>query len=246
MKSFAHFVLFGFVATSFPAVACLLLGEIVFGNFRQMAFLIAILCVQTGYFVVQFARRFRRGKSGSPAAPDATTTPRTPIYWSIIGGVAGGVCAAALVFIALPHILGIPSNAGSFDRAKMENLVAQVRNKKFSGDRQFYWTAVSGTTALSTEAPADPNLWAERIDDQDLKVVIWTKNGGHASFSYGFAYSDVPLAPDGIPKDSPVFFTSGPNEVIAHSATLPFGDPGLHSIRRIDAHWWEVYDDSRD
>jgi hypothetical protein len=247
MKSFAHFFLFGFVAASFLALAGALLGGIVFGNLRHIALIIAILCAQIGWFAVKFVCRSRREKSKSPTTADAAMAPGTPVYWSISGSIAGGVCSAALFFMALPYILEIPRGAGQFDRARMEGLVAQVRSEKFRGEKQFYWTTLSGTASLSNEPLAGaPNLWAERTQDQNLKVIIWTNGGAHASFACGFAYSDAALAPNGIPADSPVFFTSGPNQVISHPAAPAFGVQGLRMVRQIDAHWWEVYADSRD
>jgi hypothetical protein len=265
MKSVARCFLFGFIAASLPAVACMLAVEVVFGRHRHMAVTIAILCAQAGCLFLKFARRSRSGKSESAAAADAAASARTPIHWKIAGCIAGVASMTALFFSAVSQILEIPSDAGQFDRVQMEALVGQVRSQNFSGDREFHWsevsgtmqlfsgtddlhwTAVSGTAAFSNGAAAGlPNLWAERTGDQNLKVIIWTKTGGHASFSYGFAYSDVPLAADGSPKDSLIFFTSGPNSVIAHPATPAFDVAGLHLRNRIDAHWWEVYDGSGD
>ena len=238
LKSFARFFLFGFVATSFPAVACLLVVEILFGTPRQIAGTIAILCAQAGFVCIKFVRRRRRGKSESVAAADSATPHWTRIYWKIMGLIAGGVCVTFLFFAAIPRILENRPGAGRFDRAKMEGLVAQVRNEKFSGERQFYWTAVSGTLAISTSTAAGYRiLWAERAEDQNLKVIIWTNGGGHTPSAYGFAYSDVP--------DSLTFFSSGPNSTISHPTTAAFDVPGLHLMKRLDAHWWEVHDNSR-
>ena len=150
LKSFARFFLFGFVATSFPAAACLLVVEFEFGTPWQIAGIIAILCAQAGFVCIKFVRRPRRGKSESVAAADAVAAPRTPIYWKIMGCVAGGGCVTFLFFAAVPRIFENRPGAGRFDRAKMEGLVAQVRNQKFNGERQFYWTDVSGTPAIST------------------------------------------------------------------------------------------------
>jgi hypothetical protein len=246
MKSFARYFLFGLVATSVPAVACVLVVEIAFGVPRQIPGAIAIICAQIGYFYIRFVRGRRRGKSESLVAADAATAARTPIYWKIIGCIAGGICITVLFIAAVSHILEISPNAGQFDRVKMEGLVAQVRNQKFGGERQFYWSDVSGTVAFSTgTVTGQHNLWAERAEDQNLKVIIWTKDGGHTSFAYGFAYSDVPLALDGTRPDTLIFFSSGPDSTVAHPATPAFNVPGLHLVKRIDVHWWEVYDDSR-
>ena len=258
VKSFARFFLFGIIATPFPAVACVLLARNVFVDPRKIAVTIAIICGQCGYFCIKFARRRRREKPESAAA-DAAAEPRTSIYWSTPGSIAGVICSTVLFFMVLPYILEIPPKAGRFDRARMEGLVAQVRNQKFSGDRRFYWadvsgtaalfsgtdelhwTTVPGTSALSTGTAAGyANLWAERTEDQKLKVTIWTNGDGHAPLAYGFAYSDVPLEPHGTPGNSLILFSSGPNETIAHQAASLFGVPGLHLMKRIDAHWWEV------
>lgn len=240
MKSFARFFLFGLVATSVPAVVCLLLFEIKLGISWHIAVTVAILCAQAAYFAIKYSRRARCGKSTSPAAQ-----PRSLIDGAAIGFTAGAACIVYLFFTAVTHIGAVPSGAGPFDRAKMEGLVAQVRDLKFSGERKFYWSGVSGAIALSTaDAVGPPNGWADGTEDKNLKVILWTNDGGHAPFAYGFAYSDMPLAPDGTPIDAPIFFSSGPNSVIAHSAASAFDMPGLHLMKRIDAHWWAVYDNS--
>jgi hypothetical protein len=62
----------------------------------------------------------------------------------------------------------------------------------------------------------------------DLKVVIVTRNLGHAG-SYGFAYTDVPLTPAPDPKQPGGFSIDLPGE-------FGWAIPPV----KIDDHWWKV------
>jgi hypothetical protein len=70
------------------------------------------------------------------------------------------------------------------------------------------------------------NVWARRSSDNQLTVVIETRDQGHSG-SYGFAYSDVPLSAK--PFGKPWFTIDVPGP-------LTFVQPKM----RIDDHWWKV------
>jgi len=247
MKSFVRYFLFGLLATSIPAAVCILFAGIVFGTSRYRTVTVAILCVQVVYSCIRYSRRSRGEKSKSLSAEAASAgESRARIYWGITGCLAGVVCVTFLFFAAVCRIIEVPWEGGAFDRVKMEDLVAQVRNQEFSATAKFYWSDASGAPVLSSAAGAgDRKLWAERAEAKNLKLIIWTKKGEDNSLIYGFAYSDVPLTSDGTPKDAPTFFTSGPESVIAHPATSAFDVADLHLMKRIDAHWWMVYEDPK-
>ena len=202
MKSFARFFLFGLVATSLPTAVFMLLVEIRFGVSWHVAGTVAILCALiVCHFYVKFSRAGPAVKNQNPLLRQMLRRGATVTHLfmrKIVGCIAGGSCAALLFFTALFRALEIPSDAGRFDRAKMEGLVAQVRDQKFhGGEKKFYRADVSGTSKISTTAEAGfPNVWADRTEDENLKVIIWTNGGGHNPYVYGFAYSDVPFAPD--------------------------------------------------
>ena len=143
---------------------------------------------------------------------------------------------AAAVFISSPLGHALRQNPGSFDRERFEAVVAQVRSMSLVPGEE---------TQLRLDDPSDPmslrmlkpneyfargqgagSVWASVTPDGELKVVIETRDAGHAG-EYGFAYSDVPLSPQ------------------------PFGGgwdsldvPGrIHLVQpkmKIDDHWWEV------
>ena len=70
------------------------------------------------------------------------------------------------------------------------------------------------------------DVWAQRTADGKLKVVIETRDLGHAG-EYGFAYSEAPLIPTKLDGE-----------------WLSLDVPGRLNLvlprMRIDDHWWEV------
>ncbi|MHC4505338.1 MAG: hypothetical protein ACYTFI_18710, partial [Planctomycetota bacterium] len=69
-------------------------------------------------------------------------------------------------------------------------------------------------------------VWAQMAKDGNLKVVIETRDLGHAG-EYGFAYSDVPMSPRPFGGD---WFT------LDVPGNLYLVLPGM----RIDDNWWKV------
>jgi hypothetical protein len=155
----------------------------------------------------------------------------------MVAAVLGLVFLPFYYLYAVPHLdnFGRHTSAGHFDRAQMESLVAQVRQQKFSDEKDFNWDVIAGKATLLPATTIDEGIrvanwvWARRTEDQKLDVVIMTVNGGHA-VSYGFAYSDKILVPEKDPD----------------SEVLLLDVPGMNETspeEKIDEHWWEVFDD---
>ena len=148
------------------------------------------------------------------------------------------LAAAAYVFLTHTTVgwLILNQNPGPFDRTRFEAVVKEVRLLGLKpGERRRLRLDDLGDPkslrALNQDEVIERgrgagNVWAESTSGGRLKVVIETRDLGHAG-EYGFAYSDVPLAPQ------------------------PFGDnwfcldlPGHLNLvlpnMRIDDNWWEV------
>ena len=69
-------------------------------------------------------------------------------------------------------------------------------------------------------------MWASATPGGELKVVIQTKDNGHAG-EYGFAYSDVSLAPKA---------SAGAWSYLDVPGRLYLVQPKM----KIDDHWWKV------
>ena len=172
----------------------------------------------------------------------------------IVLATACGVLLLALGVIAImlytPLGIALRQNPGSFDRENFEAVVAQVRAMSpaaegdsagvtglihaTEGDFQFRLDDLSDPTSLRLLKPNESfdrgfgagNVWADITPDGRLKVVIETKDLGHAG-EYGFAYSDVPLSPQPFGKG---WFTI---DVPGHiNLVLP--------DMKIDDNWWKV------
>ena len=135
-----------------------------------------------------------------------------------------------------PVGLVMQQNPGSFYRKHFEAIVDQARSMA---------PPAGEPLLLRLDDPRDPkslrklkpgetfdrgqgagNVWAELTAVGKLKVVIETRDLGHAG-EYGFAYSDVPLEPRPFGED---WFT--------------LDVPGRINIvqphMKIDDHWWKV------
>jgi hypothetical protein len=129
-------------------------------------------------------------------------------------------------------------SAGSFDRRRFEEIVAVVRIQPIKpGERsEFRLDDFNVPTSLRPLRPGERFrrgqgvglVWAERTKDGQLKVVVETRDAGHAG-ELGFAFSDVLLRP--APLD-------------AHWSTVDL--PGRLTVvdasSMIDEHWWQVFD----
>jgi hypothetical protein len=155
----------------------------------------------------------------------------------------GMIVMAGLAFHSAGHR---PGSENSFDRMRMNDLVAQVRNIPFQGTAEFHWREVwhknvetdtvnevqwGGFTSPKIITGADAagyQVWAERGNDQKLKVVIAT-GYGEAGGAEGFAYSDTPLKP--VAEAGGHFRLALPGPVGIPLREIPLED-----------RWWEVFE----
>jgi hypothetical protein len=129
-------------------------------------------------------------------------------------------------------------NPGRFDRQALEVIVAQVRRAelKLGERREFVVDRVRGAESLHAFKPDQSlsrghgagHVWAQMSADNTLKVVIETRDLGHAG-EYGFAYSEVPLSPAPSGKGGNWCTIDVPGH-------LTFVTPAM----KIDDHWWKV------
>ncbi len=146
--------------------------------------------------------------------------------------------AGGWAFLAVtPFGIVLKQNPGRFSRGHFEAVVAQVRSMSLP---------VGEEVKLRLDDPSDPaslrlakqggmpfhygegNVWAELGAGGALKVVIETRDLGHAGH-YGFAYSDDLVSPYPLGGDGDWLRIDVPGHI---NITLP--------SMRIDRHWWEV------
>jgi hypothetical protein len=247
MKPFLRFFLLGFLAPCAPVLLALLLIQL--GMCPNAVRLSDFLWLTSLFIAGAAAWVLWR------AWPRANASGGEGMAWRKIGGFAAGFFSPFVLLIGVlcltiglretiftaDFIFLVPHNAGSFHRAEMESLVAQVRSQKFEGEKRFSWTEKSGIATLLPEPQTGPayrpeSRWveAERGTDLHLKVVIVTNDEGHAG-TYGFAFSDVPLpsTPD----------ANDPEDKSRLQLDVPSSVCFSHPRMQIDAHWWEVFDD---
>ena len=151
---------------------------------------------------------------------------------------------SAFALLAMPLLIMLTTlpfeqNAGPFDKALFTAVVERVRQLGIKPGEQLKLRLDKLTDPKSLRRLKSPNetfdrgtgagtLWAERTAEGKLKVVIETRDLGHAG-EYGFAYSDVPLSPlTGLHGEAcPAIEVPGP-------LSAPCGR------RKIDDHWCEV------
>ena len=152
----------------------------------------------------------------------------------IVATFTASVGIAIVTVAAVVHRL-VPS-AGAFDRARFEAVVAEVRRQPMNAGAHARFRLVDPTDAGSLRPISENDplargqraglVWAERTKDGQLKVVIETRDAGHAG-EYGFAFSEVPLVPMRMDQHwSTIDVPSKLNIVDADS--------------KIDEHWWIV------
>ena len=135
-----------------------------------------------------------------------------------------------------PLGIALRQNPGSFDRGHFDAVVTQVRSMSLvAGEEvQLRLDDPSDPTSLRLFKPGETfhrgegagNVWASVDPDGMLKVVIETRDRGHAG-EYGFAYSDVPLTPQPF---------GGGWLMIDVPGHINLVQPKM----KIDDHWWEV------
>lgn len=132
----------------------------------------------------------------------------------------------------------LAAGPGEFDHQRFEAIVAEVRRRQLPTCATcvitFRLDDLSNPQSLrpwgaeetAQRGEGAGRVWANRTEDGKLKVVIETRDYGHAG-EYGFAFSDVPL------KKEPFMGSSD-----WYRIDVP-GD--LYLVReQIDEHWWSV------
>jgi hypothetical protein len=128
-------------------------------------------------------------------------------------------------------------NPGPFDRDYFESVVKHVRARGLKPGEKKGFSVDDLAKAPSPDAiklkrdfrsgPGAGTIWAEMTVEGKLKVVIMTRDLGHAG-EYGFAYSEAPLKP--IP--------------LGGGSWLRLDLPGHLNIvlpdMKIDENWWQV------
>jgi hypothetical protein len=158
---------------------------------------------------------------------------------------ASGVLVTRVMFAFVSHPfvkimlwLAVNRNPGPFQRQQFEAIVAQVRRMHLRPGEEFEFqlddfTHPESLRPLTKEEArrslGEGRVWAALSHDGKLKVVIETRNLGHAG-EYGFAYSDATLLP------KPSGGDDGGCLVIDVPGPLNFVLPEM----RIDDHWWKV------
>jgi hypothetical protein len=156
--------------------------------------------------------------------------------------IAFGVLALALAWLIFCTPLGVMlalafrAHPGTFDRAKLAAVVEQARNMNLTPDmeQEFRLENISDPKSLRPAKRGEiiyrgqgaGLVWAKISPDGKLRVVVETRDLGRAG-SYGFAYSDKPLAAQHVSDDWSSLDVPGPLNLV---------QPNM----RIDDHWWEV------
>jgi hypothetical protein len=160
-----------------------------------------------------------------------------------ITSLAAVAVAAYALLAYTPLGLGVAirlkQNPGEFDRQRFEAVVSEVRllGLKPGDTAHLRLDDIAIPKSLRSIKAGEMvgagngvgNVWATISASGKLKVVIETRDLGHAG-KYGFAYSDAPLAPvsSSWSKDISTLDVPWP---------LQFVQPEM----KIDDHWWEVY-----
>jgi hypothetical protein len=149
-----------------------------------------------------------------------------------------GLSAVGAVLFVLDRVGWLPflQNPGAFDRARLEAVVEQVRRSGLApGEtREFRLDDLREPASLRLRREGEVfgreqgagSVWAERTRAGLLKVVIETRDLGHAG-EYGFAFSEEPLAPK--PAGGGWYTIDVPGHL---DHVLP--------DMRIDGRWWRV------
>ena len=136
----------------------------------------------------------------------------------------------------LAPIWSMDQNPGTFKRKTFAAIVDKVREvtPTETEEIRFYLEDLSSPESLRSLDSEERFMrgekaglvWASKSSSGDLKVVIQTKDLGHAG-EYGFAYSDTPLNLTSFEK--PWFFIDVPGR-------LNIVTPKM----QIDKNWWKV------
>jgi hypothetical protein len=157
-----------------------------------------------------------------------------------VGLIAFLAIAPLGFFLYLIFFLPFEQNPGAFDRKHCEAIVTEVRSLglKPGETANLRLDDISVPKSLRSLKPnemseagfGEGKVWAAMTRDGKLKVVIETRDLGHAG-EYGFAYSEVPLIA------SPL---GGSNDGNWLELDLPGHLTITQASMKIDDHWWEV------
>jgi hypothetical protein len=121
---------------------------------------------------------------------------------------------------------------GGFDRRRFEAVVEGARGLAIPpGETVALRMLPFSSRLVETEARLERGdgagrVWANRTKEGHMKVVIETRDLGHAG-QYGFAYSDVPLTPERMDENWSTLDVPSQLRIVDADA-------------RIDEHWWRV------
>jgi len=128
-------------------------------------------------------------------------------------------------------------NAGTFDKPRFEAVVEQVRGLglKPGESAELRLDDIRDPKSLRRRKANEVfdrgqgmgNVWASATASGRLKVVIETRDLGHAG-QYGFAYSEVHLA-------------ATPSDWSNYTIELDLPGDVQAPLRKIDDSWWEVH-----
>jgi hypothetical protein len=156
----------------------------------------------------------------------------------LVVGVVLLVLAAGLLLLRASPIssLVLQQSPGPFDRPRWEAVVRRVDALGLmpGETRELRLDNLDEPMSLRPLRPGEGqergrgagNVWAQKTPDGKLKVVIETRDLGHAG-EYGFAYSEVPLSPTAFGGDWLSLDVPG---------RLQLALPSM----QIDDRWWEV------
>jgi hypothetical protein len=204
---------------AFYGAVMFLFGGVAVGLWTDIA-AIFILSIWSLGLAITLARR-PRPSAAKPAG----------MGWRVLRLLAIAIGLASFCFAISPYVAGEPLliYRGHFDRPRLEQIVAQVRQLDFKG-YQLLFVDPSGKVRKGQDKSPGLHDWidAERADDGTLSVVIVTRNYGHAGV-YGFAYCDKILTPE-------------PDEISYGGLSLPVPGGVCETDRngKIDDHWWKV------
>jgi hypothetical protein len=160
-------------------------------------------------------------------------TKRNRIIFALCS-LVGVVALGSYALRALRRAMG----AGEFNRPRFEAIVAEVRSRTLPTCAtcvvEFRLDDLSNpqslrpwkTEELMQRGEGAGHIWAKLSEDRKLKVVIETRDYGHAG-EYGFAYSDEPLTKESFSGGSDWYRIDVPSDLNLVS-------------EQIDEHWWSV------
>jgi hypothetical protein len=187
-------------------------------------------------------RELQKSEQSQPREEDQVVTKRDVVS-DVVARLQAVLEAARqelndmLLFIGMRIYYSTIQNPGRFDRARCEAIVAEVRARglKPGQSADLRLDDISSPKSLRPRKADEwpkrgenaGSVWATVTADGKLKVVIETRDLGHAG-EFGFAYSEKPLSPEKPDNDH-------------DSPRLSLPGPLNTPLRKIDARWWSVH-----